>query len=143
MTPEERTITEADAENARPIVDKPNGKPRLEPNPTPLNTTPSDLYLATEIRNLRRNLMITRIAGTAFVVFAALYIGSITKGFADSMQPVEAATITTGIIADRMNDNIPTFKRYVKEQVPIMIAKVPDYVKQEVPKLRKDLETQL
>lgn len=113
------------------------------PPSAPFRPTVCDAYLNDEIRELRSALSFTRIGGLVFVVVITIYLGTITNGFAKNLEPTQAATIATGLIAERVNDNIPTFQRYVKEQVPRMIERAPEYVKQEAPRLRQNLESQL
>jgi hypothetical protein len=70
-------------------------------------------------------------------------MGSITVGFARALQPNEAATITKGLISEHVDDQIPEFKRYLKEKTPALIAQVPGYIKKQLPEYRANLESQL
>jgi hypothetical protein len=47
------------------------------------------------------------------------------------------------MIGQNITDHLPELKSYAKEQVPILIAQVPDYVKTELPKYRQNLVNKL
>jgi hypothetical protein len=116
----------------------------LTPTPAvPLGPTPAELYVERERRRLTNAIRGTQIVGLAFVIFVGVYIGGITDAFAKNLEPQTAATITTGMISQRVNDNIPELKRYVREQIPATVAKLPEYAKEQLPRFRQDLENQL
>jgi len=100
-------------------------------------------FVQKEISQSRRGLRFTQIVGTTLAAISIYSLLSITKGFATELQPSQAATIAQGMIQDRMSDNIPKFQSYVKEQLPILMGRVPDYAKQQLPNYRRQLETQL
>ncbi len=103
----------------------------------------ADQFVQSEILRCRRNLRLTQIGGTTLAAFTVYSLLFITNGFATALQPNEAAAIAQGMIQARVSDGIPKFQSYIKEQLPIMVARVPDYAKQQIPIYRRKIENQL
>ena len=117
-----------------------------EPQTTEETMTPSlvaDQFVTTEVAKARGALKQTRIVGTIVFLFVFFYIGSIAVHFHQSLQPSEAAEIAKGMVAERVNDGAPQLTAYLKKEIPDVIAKAPDYVMQELPNYRKQLEDRL
>ena len=110
---------------------------------TPAAGLEAEQYVDKELVRTRKALRLTQILGVLYVIVTIVSVGSITVGFARSLEPDEAANIAKGLVAEHVNDQVPAFKQYIKENVPILIARVPAYVKKELPIYRVNLETQL
>jgi hypothetical protein len=110
---------------------------------TPGAGVEAEEYVAKSLVLARRHLRTTMVLCVIFVLVTVVSMGSITVGFARSLEPHEAATIAKGLVDEHVNDQIPQFKQYLKEKVPILIAQVPEYVKQQLPIYRTNLETQI
>jgi hypothetical protein len=100
-------------------------------------------YVARELVRTRKALKWTQAASVGACLVVVLSMGTITMGFARSMEPQEAATIAKGLVDQHVGDKLPEVKQYIKERVPRLIAQVPSYVKQQMPSYRQNLEAQL
>jgi len=146
--PAETTVVPEPTPSASTAAVPPNPAPT--PTLTPAYVPPMDTggpiaeaYIETAIRRARCGLRATVRLGFIFWGVLSAYLGYITQGFASNLEPIEAATITQGIVQSHLDDYIPEVKRQIKEQIPVLIAKVPDYAKEQLPKYRQTLEDRL
>lgn len=110
---------------------------------TPAAGTAAETFLASEVADTKRSLMLTRISSAAAALFVLVYLGYITSHFQDSMRPANAATIAQGIVADRVDTNATAIADEVKKRVPTLIEQVPDYAIKQMPDYRQRLEDQI
>lgn len=118
------------------------GASRAAPAPDPGGVI-AERYIDQEILDARSQFRATIVGGIIILIIVIGALGYSTIGFAHAMEPNEAATITEGMIASHLDDYIPQAKAELKEQVPALIGKVPDYAKEQLPKFREQLESQL
>lgn len=97
-------------------------------------------YIEKELAESRKSLTRTRIVGGVFMIFTIGYMSYLTSGFRNSLEPVGAAQIATGLASQRLDDLEPKFADYLHEQVPQMIRKAPDEIISHMPEYRKHLE---
>ena len=110
---------------------------------TPAAGTAAENFLAREVADTKRSLMMTRIASAIAALFVLFYLGYITNRFQDSMKPANAAEIARGIVAERVDTNATAIAEEVKKRVPILIEQVPDYAIKQMPDYRQKLEDQI
>lgn len=110
---------------------------------TPAAGTAAENFLASEVAEAKRSLMITRIASALSALFVLFYLGYITSRFQDSMRPANAADIAKGIVAERVDTNATAIAEEVKTRVPILIEQMPDYAIKQMPDYRQRLEDQI
>jgi hypothetical protein len=115
--------------------------PNIEGTQTP--SMVADQFIATEIEKSRSGLKQTQIIGSIVFLFIFFYIGSIALKFQSSLQPSEAALIAKGMVAERVNEGGPELTSYLKREIPAVIEKAPEYVMQELPNYRTQLEDRL
>lgn len=100
----------------------------------------AERYIDKELRESRASLVRTQIIGGGLALFVLGYMGYLTTGFRNSLEPNGAAQIATGLASQRLDDIEPRFAEYIHEQVPMMIRKAPDEVIARMPEYRKGLE---
>jgi hypothetical protein len=110
---------------------------------TPAAGTAAENFLASEVAETKRSLMITRIASAVSALFVLFYLGYITNRFQDAMRPANAAEIAGGIVAERVDTNATAIAEEVKKRVPTLIEQVPDYAIKQMPEYRQRLEDQI
>jgi hypothetical protein len=110
---------------------------------TPEAGVEAEQYVAKELIRVRKALRMTQVMAVTLCVLTVVSMGTITYGFAQSLEPHHAATIAQGLISEHVDDQIPQFKQYIKEKVPVLISQVPGYVKQQLPQYRENLESRL
>jgi hypothetical protein len=117
----------------------------LNPTPpvTPAAGTNAEAFLASEVADTKRSLMMTRIASAIAALFVVCYLGYITNRFQDSMRPANAAEIARGIVAERVDTNATAISEEVKKRVPALIDQMPDYAIKQMPGYRQQLEDQI
>lgn len=100
----------------------------------------AERYVERELEASRAALVRTQIIGGALALFVLGYMGYLTTGFRNSLEPAGAAEIATGLASQRLDDVEPRFAEYIHEQVPMMIRKAPDEIIARMPEYRKSLE---
>lgn len=113
------------------------------PPVTPAAGNAAEEFLASEVADTKRSLMITRIASALSALFVLFYLGYITNRFQDSMRPANAAEIARGIVAERVDTNANAIAEEVKRRVPTLIEQMPDYAIKQMPEYRQRLEDQI
>jgi hypothetical protein len=110
---------------------------------TPAAGTEAERFLASEVADAQRSLMITRIASAIAALFVLFYLGYITSRFQDAMKPANAAEIAHGIVAERVDTNANAIADQVKTRVPALIEQLPEYAIKQMPDYRQKLEDQI
>jgi hypothetical protein len=100
----------------------------------------AERFIEKELVESRASLSRTRIIASVLTVGVVAYMVYLTSGFHQSLEPVGAAEIATGLAAQRLDDLDPQFANYIHEQVPVLIRKAPDEVIARLPEYRKGLE---
>lgn len=115
-------------------------EPTIENEEQTVNT---EQYIQEEIEATKKSLLTTQIVGSAVVVVLFFYLGSIALRFQQNLEPTEAATITKGIVVQKVDEAAPKFTEYIKEQTPALIRQVPDYAIEQLPGYREQVEQRL
>jgi hypothetical protein len=117
-----------------------------EPKTTEGTEEPSmfaDEFLASELANARSALRLTQIVGSIVFLVVLFYVGGIAMKFHRALQPDEAAVIAKGFVAQRVIDGEPQLTAYLKKEIPNAIQKAPDYVMEQLPDYRSQIEGRL
>jgi hypothetical protein len=117
--------------------------PEIPTPVTPAAGATAESFLAQEVADAKRSLMLTRIIGAITALFVVGYLGYITSRFQDVMKPANAAEIAHGIIAERVDENANAIATEVKTRVPVLIEELPDYAIKQMPEYRQRLEDQI
>ncbi len=110
---------------------------------TPAAGTEAERFLAAEVAEAKRSLMITRIVSAVASLFVLFYLGYITSRFQESMKPAVAAEIAKGLVAERVDTGANEFADEMKKRVPAFIEGLPDYALKEMPGYRQKLEDRI
>jgi hypothetical protein len=102
----------------------------------------SEQYLLKEVQKVRSALEKTRIIAVVSVIVTFAYLAITTANFKQYVEPVSAAEIAKSIIAQKVSDSGPLIVDQVKQQIPVLIAQVPDYAQQQLPVYRANFENQ-
>ncbi len=100
-------------------------------------------YLAQELPKARLLLKRTRIICVALILFIAVYIGTITTIMVRFFRPMDAAEVTSGMLAQRFAIDGPVIAARIEWGIPRLIQQVPDYLIGELPVYRKELQQSL
>ncbi len=103
----------------------------------------AEAYIDRELVRTRTNLSRMRIIVIGSVLFVGIYIGYITSGFRENLQPTTAAVITTSLVNQRMDEVEPQFATFMREKIPETIRRAPDYALEHMPEFRKSIEDQV
>jgi hypothetical protein len=104
-------------------------------------TTATD-YISQELTRSRKALKRTRAVGAILVCGIAAYIGTITYILTGYFEPVEAAQVASGMLTQRVAADGPAFAASAEAQILSLLHQTPDYLKQQLPVLRKELQAQ-
>jgi hypothetical protein len=105
------------------------------------DTTATD-YISQELARSRKALKRTRVVGAILVCGIAAYIGAITYILTGYFEPAEAAQVASGMLAQRVAADGPAFAASAESQILSLLHQTPDYLKQQLPVLRKELQAQ-
>jgi hypothetical protein len=97
-------------------------------------------YVEAALIKGQETLKTTRIVAAGVTVALVGYLGFVTATFHSNLEPEGAATVATGLAAQRFDDLEPTLTSFVHEQVPQAIRQVPDEVIARMPDMREKLE---
>ncbi len=98
-------------------------------------------YLQQELVAARAELKNTQIYGTLIVLVIAIYIGVITGKFISNLKPAAFTEILTGQAQSIIDDHRADVISNVRTQVPAMIQKAPDIVKEKLPEYSTAIKT--
>lgn len=118
------------------------------PTPVPENPALSGdaiaaAFLARELPNARKTLKRTRIIGIALIVFIAAYIGIISTIMVGFFEPKAAADVASGMLTQRVATQGEVLLSHLEREVPLLIRETPDYLINEIPDFRKQLQAAL
>ncbi|MBC8140343.1 MAG: hypothetical protein H7Y38_02750 [Armatimonadetes bacterium] len=116
--------------------------------PVVVATTPGDSMVAenfvhSELDAERKSLRITQIVSSVAALAIIAYTGYIAGTLNNTLQPTVAANTATGLIATQVDATAPQFAAQIKEQIPQLIEKAPDYAIEQLPRYRVALEDQI
>jgi hypothetical protein len=119
-------------------------KPEQTPSTAPQTDAGTDnaavAYVAQELPKARKALKRTRIVGLVLVGLVGTYISYISLTLVKFFQPREAAQVASGMIMQRVASDGPVLISQVEREIPLLIRQVPDYVIQQLPVQRRDVE---
>ncbi|MES2460451.1 MAG: hypothetical protein V4671_07695 [Armatimonadota bacterium] len=110
---------------------------------TPAAGTAAENFLASELAQAKRSLLMTRIFSGGAALFVLFYLGYVTSRFQESMRPANAAEIAQGIVAERVDTNATAIAEEVRRRVPTLIEELPGYAIKQMPDYRQQLEDQI
>ena len=123
-------------------------KPEQTPSTTP--ETPATTgeaaaaaYIAQELPKARKALKRARIIGLVLIGLVGGYISFISVTLVKFFQPREAAQIASGMLVQRIASDGPALALQIERQIPLLIRQLPDYVIQQLPSYRQDVELAL
>lgn len=100
----------------------------------------AEAYVERELEQSRTKLARLRIGVVAVVLVLGIYMTYVTSVFRENLQPTTAATITTSLVNQRMEDLEPQFASFMHEKVPETIRQAPDYALARMPEYRASIE---
>ncbi|MDI9641093.1 hypothetical protein QPK87_05375 [Kamptonema cortianum] len=100
-------------------------------------------FISNEVAEQKKALANTQIYGSMFVFGLMCFLFSISGGFASNLQPKEAAKITKGLVAERMQEAQPQISEYLRQEIPAWIESAPEYAKSQLPVYRANVENAL
>ncbi len=107
-------------------------------NPSPEGA--ASAYIAAELPKARTTLHRTRIAGVVLVAVVGIYISFISITMVRFFQPRAAAEVASGMLVEQVIKHGPALVGEVEKEIPVIVRQIPDYIIQEVPHYRQELE---
>ncbi len=115
-----------------------------EPTTSPTGEQAAVQYISDSLQKARATLRKTLIIATVLVLVIASYLTFITyKLRTEFLNPKPAATMAVGQLRSFVVQNGPEITKSLKEQVPGMIARLPDLILEQLPNIRLTLEQRL
>jgi len=127
----------------REDINRQPGEPVAAPIAAQSGEAVAQNYIARELREARKSLRITQILSAVMVLGSLAYLGYITMTLRSTLEPKNAAEIANGLISERVETQAQSLADQTKEKVPQLIAQLPDYAIEEMPKYRQALENQI
>lgn len=103
----------------------------------------AESYVSHELTKARSGLTRTRVGSMILLLLVGGEMLYLTGHTMDSLRPVNASEITTGLISERIQEREPEITDYIKEQVPLLIKQAPDYALAALPRYRKQIEARV
>jgi hypothetical protein len=100
-------------------------------------------YIAQELPKARKAYRRSRIIGLVLIGLVGGYISVISLTLVKFFQPQEAAQIASGMLVQHIASDGPALALQIERQVPLLIRQVPDYVIQQLPVYRQEVELTL
>lgn len=97
-------------------------------------------FLDEEILRAQDSLRRSRTFGIILTAIVAAYMGFLARGINEYLRPDEAAKLTTIFVAEQVQSKSDLLAAKIREDVPAMIARLPDHFLSELPKYRQRLE---
>ncbi|MBG85546.1 MAG: hypothetical protein CMO80_01435 [Verrucomicrobiales bacterium] len=97
-------------------------------------------FLEDEILKTQDSLRRTRVTGFILIVAVLSYMGYITTGLTEFMEPKKAAEMTTGFVNDQVSTRTDLLAEMIKSEVPRLVAGLPDHALEQIPTYRETLE---
>lgn len=108
---------------------------------TPAGEGTASAYIAAELPKARKTLQRARVCGVVLICLVGIYITAISITMVRFFQPRAAAEVATGMLIEQVSKHGPALVGQVEKEIPVVIRQVPDYIIQEVPRYRQELET--
>jgi len=123
--------------------------PETLPSPVTPSFAPSggegvaEKYVSDELKKARATLRSTQIGSVLALLVLALYMGYMTERVVGFAQPPAASEITTGIIAERVNDNADSFAANFQDRLPAIMEGLPQQAIAQMPAARQALTNRI
>ena len=108
----------------------------------PSDTT-AEQFVHKELADAKKSLRLTQIIASVLALGTMIYTGSIAATLNKTLEPTAAAEVATGLIATQVEEQGPEIAKQVRQQVPQLIEKLPDYAIAQLPQYRTALESQV
>lgn len=116
------------------------GQPPFEGDSEPPTQALGERYVLDQLQKARVTMHRTRVFSVASMVVFLGYMGFMTANLNQFLQPRSAAELAGGLIAQRVTEQGPQIADQIKQQLPILIGQIPDYVQEQLPTYRQGLE---
>ena len=103
----------------------------------------AERFVHQELVDAKKSLRTTQIVASIAALFVMIYTGSIASTLNNTLKPVAAAEVATGLIATQVDEQGPQIAAQVRQQIPQLIEKLPDYAIAQMPQYRSALENQI
>jgi hypothetical protein len=100
-------------------------------------------FVAAELAKARSSIKKARVVSILMLAFVAGYMTILTNKLGPVLSPKGAADTATALISGQVSERAPMIANQLKEQIPAMVAKIPDTVIQKMPEWREQIETKL
>lgn len=100
-------------------------------------------FVHSELEAERKSLRITQIVSSLAALAVIGYTGYIASTLNETLKPTVAANTATGLISTQVESGGEQLAGQIKEQIPRLIEKAPDYAIEQLPKYRVALENQI
>lgn len=100
-------------------------------------------YIQNELAATQQALKNTRLYGSLGVLAIAVWLLGIGQGFASNLQPEEAAKITKGLVATKLEEAQPQISEYLRTEIPAFIEGMPEMATSQFPEYRQQVEATL
>jgi hypothetical protein len=123
-------------------------KPEQAPSTTPATPAPTGeaaaaAYIAQELPKARKAYRRAMIIGLVLIGLVGGYISVISVTLVRFFRPQEAAQIASGMLVQHIASDGPALALQVERQIPLLIRQLPDYVIQQLPAYRQEVELAL
>ncbi len=105
-----------------------------------LNTTSAEQFLIDELASARASLKRTQIIGLIVLVAIVAYMGVVTLKIREALVPAQAADLAKAFVAERVTAQADELAAQIKQQLPVWVGGLPDYVIKQLPAYRMELE---
>ena len=123
---------------------KPEQSPATPPaTPAPTGEAAAAAYIAQELPKARKAFKRTRLVGLVLIGLVGGYISVISVTLVKFFQPQEAAQIASGMLVQHIASDGPVLALQIERQIPLLIRQLPDYVIQQLPGYRQEVELAL
>ena len=100
-------------------------------------------YIAEQLPQARKALKRVRIIGAALILVVGAYLSIVTVILLNLLQPRAAAEVASGMLSEHLANRGPVLVAQAEKEIPILLRQLPDYLIQQVPQYRQDLERTL
>lgn len=104
------------------------------------NTTSAEQFLIDELASARASLKRTQIIGLIVLVAIVAYMGVVTLKIREALVPAQAADLAKAFVAERVTAQADELAAQIKQQLPVWVGGLPDYVIKQLPAYRMELE---
>ena len=100
-------------------------------------------YIAAQLPKARKTLKRGRMVGAIMILVVGIYISVISVTTIGFFQPRAAAEVASGMVTEHLANKGPELVGQLEKEIPILIRQLPDYILQEVPRYRLEVERTL